>query len=153
MIDERVNYNTSGFQKRAFDRKDPREDKTARQKTREKFARANIDRKIKRFKKFNEDAPANATGAAKPVLVLHRGGGFWLGVIGISGKTAEHTAKLMRERFGFNWRENLDGVNLISIGPQTTISCEKYFSRHDEQADPHDLEGLIHACILSLSKQ
>ncbi len=33
---------------------------------------------------------ANATGAAKPVLVLHRGGGFWLGVIGISGKTSEH---------------------------------------------------------------
>ncbi len=33
---------------------------------------------------------ANTNGAAKPVLVLHRDGGFWLGVIGISGKTAQH---------------------------------------------------------------
>ncbi len=68
-----------------------------------------------------------------------------------SGKTAEHTAKLMLERFGSNWRERLDGVNLISIGPQTTISCEKHFSRVDKQAVQYDLEGLIDACILSFS--
>ena len=68
-----------------------------------------------------------------------------------SGKTAAHTAKLMMERFGFDWAAKLEGVNLISIGPQTTISCEKYFSRIDKQADPHDLEGLINACIVSFS--
>ena len=33
---------------------------------------------------------SNANGAAKPVLVLHRDGGFWLGVIGISGKNSEY---------------------------------------------------------------
>ena len=70
-----------------------------------------------------------------------------------SGKTAEHTAHLMLKRFGFDWKQKLDGVNLISIGPQTTISCEKYFSRVDKQAEPHDLDGLINACISSFQKK
>ncbi len=68
-----------------------------------------------------------------------------------SGKTVAHTAKLMLDRFGFNWREKFDGVNVISIGPQTSISCKKYLSRVDAQAEPHDLEGLIDACIASFS--
>ena len=68
-----------------------------------------------------------------------------------SGKTAVNTAKLMMERFGFDWLVRLEGVNLISIGPQTSISCEKYFFRVDEQAKPHDLEGLINACISSFT--
>ena len=67
-----------------------------------------------------------------------------------SGKTVAHTAKLMLERFGLNWREKFDRVNLISIGPQTSISCQKYLFRVDAQAEPHDLEGLIQACIVSL---
>ena len=66
-----------------------------------------------------------------------------------SGKTAAHTAQLMKKRFGLNWLEKLDQVQLISIGPQTSMSCEKYFFRFDREADPHDLDGLLKACIES----
>ena len=37
-------------------------------------------------------------------------------------------------------------VKIISIGPQTTMSCEQVFNRIDQEANPHDLEGLIKAC-------
>ncbi len=70
-------------------------------------------------------------------------------IVFTSGKTAAHTAQLMSNRFGIDWKKNLDGINLISIGPQTSLSCEKYFSRVDKEADPHDLDGLINACINS----
>ena len=69
-----------------------------------------------------------------------------------SGKTVLHTAKLMSQKFGVNWQQNLDGTNLISIGPQTSISCYKYFNKVDQEADPHDLDGLIDACIDSFAK-
>ena len=67
-----------------------------------------------------------------------------------SGKTAAHTAKLLMKRFGAQWQTNLDGVKVISIGPQTSLSCQKYFSRVDKEAEPHDLEGLREACIDAL---
>ncbi len=68
-----------------------------------------------------------------------------------SGKTVAHTAKLMRMRFGDLWQQKVDRVKLISIGPQTSISCKKYFHRVDKEAEPHDLDGLIHACRIALS--
>lgn len=58
---ERVNFNPSGFQQRSMDRKDPRDNKSARQKTKELSAKKNLDRNLR---KTNEEAPANATGAA-----------------------------------------------------------------------------------------
>ena len=66
-----------------------------------------------------------------------------------SAKTAAHTAKLLCQALGTEWRTNLDEVNLISIGPQTSLSCKKHFNKVDQEADPHDLEGLLNACILS----
>ena len=68
-----------------------------------------------------------------------------------SGKTAAHAAKLMLKRFGDDWQSNLDQSHLISIGPQTSLSCKKYFHRVDQEADPHDLDGLVNACIDALS--
>ncbi len=68
-----------------------------------------------------------------------------------SGKTAMHTAQLFSKRFGEDWKLYLKHVNLISIGPQTSKTCKKYFSRVDQEADPHDLNGLIVACIHSFS--
>ena len=70
-----------------------------------------------------------------------------------SSKTAVHTAHLMRQRFGIDWQQNLDGINLISIGPQTSISCHKYFYRVDKEANPHNIVGLINACISSFKKE
>ncbi len=70
-----------------------------------------------------------------------------------SGKTALHSAQLMMKRFGPSWEKILVGVKLISIGPQTSISCKKYFDRVDQEADPHDLDGLIKACVDSFQHQ
>ncbi len=68
-----------------------------------------------------------------------------------SGKTVAHTAKLMFSEFGENWLQLFDSVNLISIGPQTSITCKKYFHRVDREANPHDLQGLLNACIFALT--
>ena len=67
-----------------------------------------------------------------------------------SGKTAEHTAKLLEQRFGSGWAERLEGVKVISIGPQTSRSCHRCFGRVDAEADPHDLEGLTEACAQAI---
>ncbi len=64
-----------------------------------------------------------------------------------SGKTATNTAKLLKIAFGVDWCKKLQGVKIISIGPQTTLSCQKNFDRVDQEADPHDLDGLADACI------
>ena len=63
-----------------------------------------------------------------------------------SGKTADHTALLLQQRFGDDWLEQLASVNVVSIGPQTTRSCLARFGRVDAEADPHDLDGLVSAC-------
>ena len=67
-----------------------------------------------------------------------------------SGKTAEHTAQLLAQRFGQSWSRRLTGVKLVSIGPQTSLSCRNFFGRVDAEADPHDLEGLVAACIQAM---
>ncbi|ABX08060.1 uroporphyrinogen-III synthase [Prochlorococcus marinus] len=64
-----------------------------------------------------------------------------------SSKTVVHTAQLMSKYFESKWQKKLLGIKLVSIGPQTSISCKKYFDRIDQEADPHDLEGLVCACI------
>ena len=71
-------------------------------------------------------------------------------IVFTSGKTVAHTAQLMLKRFGVDWQRNFDEVKLISIGPQTSLSCENVFNRVDQEADPHDLDGVIKACISSL---
>ena len=70
-----------------------------------------------------------------------------VGVIAFSsGKTAQHTARLLEQHLGAAWLRHLDGVKLISIGPQTSLSCQKHFGRVDAEAKRHDLEGLVEAC-------
>ncbi len=64
-----------------------------------------------------------------------------------SGKTVIHSVQLLKKRYGLNWFKQLDTVKILSIGPQTSIKCEKYFQRVDQEAEPHDLEGLVDACI------
>jgi hypothetical protein len=49
--------------------------------------------------------------------------------------------------FGNPWLERLKGVALVSIGPQTSRSCLEIFGRCDGEANPHDLDGLVAACI------
>ena len=67
-----------------------------------------------------------------------------------SGKTVLHTAQLLEQHFGARWRDLLAPVRLVSIGPQTSRSCEAVLGRVDQEADPHDLEGLVAACAAAL---
>ena len=68
-----------------------------------------------------------------------------------SGKTVSHTFKLINDYFGDKLQEKINSVKLISIGPQTSISCKKYFHRIDKEAEVHDMNGLAHACIASIA--
>ena len=57
-----------------------------------------------------------------------------------------HTAQLLEAHFGATWLEQLKGVALVSIGPQTSRSCLEILGRVDGEASPHDLDGLVAAC-------
>lgn len=67
-----------------------------------------------------------------------------------SGKTVRHCAQLLEGAFGASWRQVVDRVKVVSIGPQTSRPCQEVFGRVDAQADPHDLEGLVAACARAL---
>ena len=69
-----------------------------------------------------------------------------------SSKTVSHTYQLLKENLGDNWKQKIDLIKLISIGPQTSLSCNKYFKRLDKEADPHDINGLIRACLISIQE-
>ncbi|MFM7753430.1 MAG: uroporphyrinogen-III synthase [Cyanobium sp.] len=63
-----------------------------------------------------------------------------------SGKTVSHTARLLREAFGDDWHRKLEGLAIVSIGPQTTERCRQELGRVDAEANPFDLDGLLQAC-------
>lgn len=67
-----------------------------------------------------------------------------------SGKTVQHTAQLLEQQFGSKWAQQLNGVALVSIGPQTSHTCRERMGRVDAEADPHDLDGLVAACAQAL---
>ena len=64
-----------------------------------------------------------------------------------SGKTVLHTAKLLKDYFGNQLEKKLTKVKLISIGPQTSLTCRMCFKRVDREAEIHDMNGLVDACI------
>lgn len=68
-----------------------------------------------------------------------------------SGKTVRHSCRLLERSFGADWRAWLEGVRLVSIGPQTSACCRELLGRVDAEADPHDLEGLVQACSAALT--
>ncbi len=67
-----------------------------------------------------------------------------------SGKTVRHCAQLLEGAFGSQWRQVLEGVKLVSIGPQTSQPCREVLGRVDAEAEPHDLAGLVEACARAL---
>ena len=64
-----------------------------------------------------------------------------------SGKTVKNTAFLLRKHFGGEWKSILCEVKLVSIGPQTTLECQRNFGRVDKEADKYTFEGLLKAAI------
>ncbi len=63
-----------------------------------------------------------------------------------SGKTVINTVSLFQKYFGENWLKLIEKIKLVSIGPQTTLSCKNLIRKPDKEATPHDLEGLLQAC-------
>jgi len=65
-----------------------------------------------------------------------------------SGKTVLHTAALLEQRLGAELAARaMRSVALVSIGPQTSRHCLEQFGRVDQEANPHDLDGLTQACL------
>ena len=64
-----------------------------------------------------------------------------------SGKTVINTARLLEKYFGENWLQLIDNIKIVSIGPQTTISCKNIIRAPEKEAFTHDIEGLIKACL------
>ena len=64
-----------------------------------------------------------------------------------SGKTVINTVTLLKKYFGENWLKLIENIKIVTIGPQTTISCKNFIRDPDKEAMPHDLEGLVKACL------
>ena len=64
-----------------------------------------------------------------------------------SGKTVINTVKLLKKYLGENWLKLIKKIKIVSIGPQTTISCKNFIRYPDKEAMPHDLDGLVKACL------
>ena len=64
-----------------------------------------------------------------------------------SGKTVINSVSLFKKYFGENWLKLISNIQIVSIGPQTSLSCKNLIRKPDKEANPHDLEGLLKACI------
>ncbi len=64
-----------------------------------------------------------------------------------SSKTVINTVSLFNKYLGKNWFKLIEKIKLVSIGPQTTISCKNHIRKPDKEAALHDLEGLLKACL------
>jgi uroporphyrinogen-III synthase len=69
-----------------------------------------------------------------------------------SGKTVSHSLQLLQQRFGDHWQQLMEGVAIVSIGPQTSNSCRQLLGRVSAEASPHSLEGLVDACVRALGE-
>ncbi len=64
-----------------------------------------------------------------------------------SGKTVINTVSLLNKYFGENWLKLIKKIKIVSIGPQTSNSCEELIRKPDKEANPHDLDGLLKSCL------
>ena len=64
-----------------------------------------------------------------------------------SGKTVLNTVSLLKKYLGENWFQLIEKIKIVSIGPQTSNSCEKLIRKPDKEANPHDLDGLLKSCL------
>ena len=42
---------------------------------------------------------------------------------------------------------------VVSIGPQTSLRCMELLGRVDAEACPHDLDGLVEACVQAIQRR
>ena len=70
-----------------------------------------------------------------------------------SGKTVTHTVQLLENALGSSETEQLfRKPAVVSIGPQTSKRCRELLGRVDQEATPHDLEGLVKACVQAMQR-
>ncbi|MGF1518769.1 MAG: uroporphyrinogen-III C-methyltransferase [Nodosilinea sp.] len=62
-----------------------------------------------------------------------------------SSKTVAHTAQLLEQGLGSQWRSRLDSVAIASIGPKTSDTCQKLLGRVDIEPAEYTLDGLTEA--------
>ena len=72
-------------------------------------------------------------------------------IVFTSGKTVKHTFELLNRHLGKGWIHQFSCLKIVSIGPQTSLACKEIFKRVDQEADPHDMDGIISACLRALS--
>ena len=71
-----------------------------------------------------------------------------------SGKTVTHTIALLQSAIGVDRTPSvLQKPAVVSIGPQTSLRCRELIGRVDEEASPHDLDGLVEACVQAIQKR
>ena len=71
-----------------------------------------------------------------------------------SGKTVSHTVQLLENALGCSGTEKLfRKPAVVSIGPQTSQCCRDLLGRVDHEATPHDMEGLVQACIQVMQRR
>ncbi|PSR17627.1 uroporphyrinogen-III synthase [filamentous cyanobacterium CCP3] len=62
-----------------------------------------------------------------------------------SSKTVVHTAQLLEQGLGSQWRSRLDSVAIASIGPKTSDTCRERLGRVDIEPAEYTLDGLTEA--------
>ena len=71
-----------------------------------------------------------------------------------SGKTVTHTVQLLEKTLGNTSTDQLfNKPAVVSIGPQTSQRCRELLGRVDQEAAPHDLEGLVQACVQAMQRR
>ena len=71
-----------------------------------------------------------------------------------SGKTVTHTVQLLESAFGSSCTDQLfRKPAVVSIGPQTSQRCRELLGRVDQEASPHDMEGLVQACVQAMQRR
>ena len=63
-----------------------------------------------------------------------------------SGKTVSNSSLLLEKEFE-EWLTFLNHAKLLTIGPQTSQTCQKIFGRVDREADRYTFEGILDAAI------
>ena len=71
-----------------------------------------------------------------------------------SGKTVTHTVQLLEKALGSAGTDQLfRKPAIVSIGPQTSQRCRELLGRVDQEATPHDMEGLAQACVQVMQRR
>ncbi len=65
-----------------------------------------------------------------------------------SSKTVKHFYQLLEQSFGTTALDRLTGIQVASIGPQTSKTCQELLGRVDMEATEYTLEGLVEAICL-----